>query len=174
MKKVGITNTIVISTFLIFAATLSRLLPHIPNFTPIAAVGLLAAAYFSDRKMAFVVTFMAMILSDVFLGFHSSMIWVYGALLIIILGGRLLRNNVSVLNVLIASLFSSFVFFIITNFGVWLSSGMYTLDSKGLVSCFIMAIPFFGNTLLGDFVYNSVLFGCYYMAKISFPKLQLA
>ncbi|TAF72349.1 MAG: hypothetical protein EAZ53_16450 [Bacteroidetes bacterium] len=174
MKNILTSNTFLVSTFLIVMAALSRLVPHLPNFTPIAAIGLFAAAYLGDRKLAVLISISAMLLSDVFIGFHSSMIWVYGAFLVIILGGNYLKNKVSVLNVFIASMASSIVFFLVTNFGVWIGSGMYSIDFKGFIECYVMAIPFFGNTLMGDLFYCTVLFGSYEMAKRSFPKLQLA
>lgn len=174
MKKILTSNTFIVTTFLILAAALSRLVPHLPNFTPIAAIGLFAASYFADRKMALLISFCAMLLSDVFIGFHSSMIWVYGAFLVIILGGSYLKNSISLVNVFVASLLSSIVFFLVTNFGVWIGSGMYSIDFKGFIACYVMAIPFFGNTLMGDLFYCTVLFGSYEMAKRSFPKMQLA
>lgn len=174
MKNTITSNTFIISTFFIVAAALSRLLPHLPNFTPIAAIGLFASAFLYNRKLAIFISLFAMLLSDFFIGFHNSMVWVYGAFILIILGGSYLKNNVSIINVVLASLISSIVFFVVTNFGVWVGSGMYTIDLKGFTQCYSMAIPFFSNTLMGDLFYCTILFGGYISIKQSFPKLLLA
>jgi hypothetical protein len=73
-----------------------------------------------------------------------------------------------------ASLLSSVLFFVVTNFAVWLGSGMYTADIKGFVECYVMAIPYFGNTLAGDLFYCTVLFGSYVLLKRTWPALGLA
>jgi hypothetical protein len=163
----------VILVALILGAALSRMLPHPLNFTPIAAIALFGGAYFNNRFIAILVTLSAMLLSDLFIGFHSSMIYVYGAFALITLLGFSLNGKVSVLNVGVKSLLSSVIFFVITNFGVWNGSGMYSLNLNGFTECYVMAIPFFGNTILGDLFYCTVLFGGFELAKRTFPSLAL-
>ncbi len=145
---------------LVLAAALSRLLPHPPNFTPIAAIALSSAVYL-DKRYAFIIPLTAMLISDAIIGFHDGMVWVYGSFVLIGLIGLWLRSHKSPLPILGAALVSSVLFFIITNFGVWLMGTMYPKTAEGLLACYIAAIPFFQNTLVGDVAYTAALFGLF-------------
>ena len=131
-------------------AILCRLLPHLPNFTPITAIALFGGLYFSNKTMAYLVPLLIMALSDLFLGFHSISIVVYAAFILVSFIGTQTKKP-SVFTVLI----SSISFFVITNFGVWLIG--YPKTWTGLVECYTLAIPFFRNSLLGDFFYAGVM-----------------
>ena len=131
-------------------AILCRLLPHLPNFTPITAIALFGGLYFSNKTMAYLVPLFIMALSDLFLGFHSISIVVYAAFILVSFIGTQTKKP-SVFTILI----SSISFFIITNFGVWLIG--YPKTWTGLVECYTLAIPFFRNSLLGDFFYAGVM-----------------
>jgi len=151
-------------------AVFSRLIPHPMNFTPIAALALFGGVYF-DRKYAFVLPLCALILSDSIIGFYSGMWWVYGSFLIIGLLGLWLRNHKSIGSTAIATVAGSAIFFIITNFGFWLESGLYPQTMSGLISCYIAAIPFVRNTLAGDIFYVALLFGITELAVRRVPIL---
>jgi len=174
---------------LIVLAVISRLLPHPHNFTPIGAVALFGAAYFPRKWAAFAVPFVAMWLSDLFLnnvtyarmfpeyytGFQwTGSAWVYGAFLLIGLLGMATLRKVTALRVGGSAIGASALFFVVTNFGVWLGSSMYPKTLAGLAACYTAAIPFFGNTLLGDLVYCGVLFGVFEWAKQRSPALAKA
>ena len=150
----------VIFSFVLIAA-LSRLLPHPPNFAPITAMSLFAGAYFTRKQFAFLVPFLAMILSDLFLGFHTISVFVYIAFAFITLLGQRC-GKVSPKLVLLGSL----SFFIISNMGVWLL--YYPLTMDGLATCFTLAVPFFAISLLGDAVYSIVLAFGFSVAKKQF------
>lgn len=151
----------VISPFIVIAfAVILRLIPHIPNVAPIAAIALFGGVYL-NKRYAFVVPLIAMFLSDIFLGFHSTMLYVYGSFLLTGVIGLWLKTHKTVKNVVFASLFSSLLFFVITNFGVWLSGAMYAKTLSGFFECYTLAIPFFRNTILGDLFYTGVFFGGY-------------
>jgi hypothetical protein len=167
-------NRFLIITGLIVLAVLSRFLPHPPNFAPITAIALLGGTYFASKKMAFIIPIGIMLLSDAIIGFHGTMMYVYGAFLMIAGIGLLLRNKVSLLNVAGATLGGSMLFFIVTNFGVWLGSPMYPQTIGGLMECYAMAIPFFHYTIAGDVVYASVLFGAMEYAKRTIPGVVTA
>jgi hypothetical protein len=140
---------IVIIAFMLLAV-LFRLLPHLPNFTPITAIALFGGLYFSNKSMAYLVPLFIMVLSDLFLGFHTISIVVYAAFLLVsFIGNRTKKPSVFTI------LLSSISFFIITNFGVWLIG--YPKTWTGLVECYTLAIPFFRNSLLGDFFYSGVM-----------------
>lgn len=154
-----------INPFLIilFAVAL-RLLPHLPNFAPIAGMALFGGVYL-NKKYALIVPLVAMFVSDIFIGFHSGMPFVYGSFLIIGLLGIWLRNNKKVKMIILATFSSSFIFFIITNFGVWLSGGLYPKTIDGLIQCYFYALPFFRNTIMGDMFYTGLFFGSYELLR---------
>lgn len=159
-------------TGLILIAAIARILPHPPNVTPIAAMALFGGAYFNQKKFAIIIPMIAMLAADIFLGFHSTMLFVYGAFLATIGIGFLLRSNKSVFPIAGAAVGSSVLFFVVTNFGVWLSTGMYPMTVSGLISCYVAGIPFFQNTLLGDLVFTGVLFGAFEFLKQRYPSLN--
>jgi signal transduction histidine kinase len=172
MEKILTPRFIFISVAVVLAA-LSRLLPHLPNFTPIAAIALMGGAFYSDKRLAFLVPMLAMVLSDLFLPVHNTIWSVYLSFALIVCIGFTLKNNLKVHSLLIASLTSSVLFFIITNFAVWFGSTFYSQDFAGLLFCYEQALPFFSNTVMGDVFYTTVLFGAFYLLNIQFPKLQL-
>lgn len=137
-----------------------RFLPHPANVAPMAAMALFGGAYL-NKKYAVILPLVVMLISDLFLGFHKTIPFVYGSFLITSIIGMVLRSRVKPKTVVGASLLSSIIFYIVTNFGVWLTSGMYELTGLGLVRCYVLAIPFFRNTLVGDLFYTVMMFGGY-------------
>lgn len=185
MTKRKISLRIPIITVLILFAAFSRLIPHPPNFAPIGAMALFGVAYFSQRYLAFVIPIISMWLSDLvlnnvvygqyfdhFVWVYDGFYWTYGAFVIIGLVGFALLKRVKPQSLIVASLSASILFFIISNFGVWLSGSMYTHSLSGLINCYAAGIPFFKNTLIGDLVYCSVLFGAFEFAQYEFPVLR--
>lgn len=160
-------KNIIILAGLILLATAGRLIPHAHNFTPVLAIGLFAAFYFKNRYFAIPVVIAAMVISDLAIGFDSMAmrLTVYGSLLVPVLFGRILRKQSAEkfqpVNALGFTLGGSVLFFLTTNFTVWLTSGMYAPDFTGLALCYINAIPFFQNTVLGDLFYSGALFTAY-------------
>ena len=152
----------------VLAGTLTRLLPHPPNFTPIIALSLFSGAYFQNRYLAFLFPLFSLFIGDVFLGFHSLMWAVYGSFLLSVFIGFRLRKKDAWSGIFSLSLLSSLQFFVFTNFAVWMVSGMYPKTFQGLVSCYVSALPFFQNTLMGSLFYAFVLFGSY---KFCYTKL---
>lgn len=176
MKSKLLTPRFIFITSAILIAAVSRLFPHIPNFTPLAAMALFGGVYLSDKRLAIIVPLIAMFISDAALeattgwGFHNTMIYVYIGFILTSLIGMQLRNNTSVLSVGTASILSSVLFFAITNFGVWAASG-FQMGIAGLGTTYILGIPFFGPTLSGDLFFNAILFGSFYLAQQKFPAL---
>ncbi len=149
----------IVAVLLILFAAFSRLIPHPANFTPIAAIALFSGVYLKKRYFL-IIPVAAMLLSDIFLGFHSTMIWVYGSFALIALIGLWLKSHKKAGYIFGTTLVSSVIFFIVTNFGVWLS-GYYGYSFNGLIECYVMAIPFFKNTVAGDLFYVAAMFGIY-------------
>ncbi len=162
---------------LIAVAALSRLLPHLPNFSPIAAIALFGGAFFSNRILAFVAPFAALIISDLFLDKYpmTEMLPVYGSFALVVMLGFNLQNNKSVMRIAGLSLTSSVLFYLITNLVFIYPEGsinmMYPHTFAGMMESYTMAIPFFQNTLMGDLFYSATLFGAYYLISINLPKL---
>lgn len=158
---------------LIFVGVLSRLLPHPPNFAPIAALALFGGSHLPPRQ-TFLVPLVSLLISDYFIsGFYGqTMYYVYGSFLLISLIGFCLRSRRSLPNIFISIILSSFLFFIITNFGVWVSpTSWYSRDFKGLIESYVAALPFYRNTALSDFFYTSLFFGVYELARHLRTKL---
>jgi len=112
-----------------------------------------------------------MFVSDIFLGFHKTIPYVYLSFIIIALIGGLIKNN-KWQSLLKASLVSSFLFFFITNFGVWATGVMYQKNLSGLMQCYGFGVPFFRNTLISDLFYTfSFFYGYRFISSFSFKKL---
>ncbi|MCX7978025.1 MAG: hypothetical protein N2578_03390 [Bdellovibrionaceae bacterium] len=141
---------------LIVLAVFSRLIPHPPNFTAVGAAALLAGSRLGSKTWALVVPITAMFVSDLFLGWHGTMLFTYTAMAIVVLIGRHL-NPQSWLGVGASALSSSLVFFVVSNFGVWFLGGGYPATTEGLLECYLMAIPFLGWQLGGDLFYSALL-----------------
>ena len=160
-----------ILTMLVFAAAFIRLIPHPPNFAPIAAMALFGGAYFTKKWAAFLIPLTAMFVTDLFLGFHAAMWAVYLSFALIVVLGMAMIKQKKVGNIFLASVSASVLFFIISNFGTWISTPYYEKTGVGLVSCYTAAIPFFHQTLLGDVFFVVILFGLYELVKSKFPVL---
>ena len=156
----------------IFAAAMMRLVPHPPNFTPIGAMALFSGALIGRRWLAFAAPLGALVLSDLVLGFYPGVGFVYAATALAVLIGWALSGRRSAASVVGAALASAVLFFVVTNFGMWLFSGFYPLTLAGLAACFVAAIPFFQNSLAGDLVFCGLLFGGWALAERSFPMLR--
>ena len=165
-------NKLIIIGILIFAA-LTRLIPHPPNFTPIIAMGLFGGAYLKDFRLALIIPIAAMLIADLFLGFHGTMLWVYGSLMLITGIGTILKNRTTFANYMAVTLGSALLFFLVTNFGVWIGSGFYPKSVAGLVTCYSLAIPFFGNTVAGSLFYGAVMFGGFAQLKSNLPEAEI-
>jgi hypothetical protein len=153
-------------TGMVLLVAMTRLIPHPPNVTPVAAMALFGGAFLVRRKLAYLLPLAAMLLSDVVLGvtlYGKAVLFsqpvVYGCLLATVALGKLIRDRRSPLNVGVVTLASSVLFFAVTNFSVWASGHMYPNTWAGLESCYIAAIPFFRNSLAGDMAFAAVLFG---------------
>jgi len=150
-------NSIIIIFMLL--AVLTRLFPHLPNFTPVTAIALFGGLYLSSKVLAYMLPLVIMVISDVFLGFSSITLFVYFAFMAIsFIGIKAKKPSLGVV------LMSSVSFFVITNFGVWLLG--YPKTWTGFAECYTLALPFFRNSLMGDLFYSGVLiFGFEFVQK---------
>ncbi len=171
---------------LIIVVALARLIPNMPNFSPMAAIALFCAAHFNKLWKAILVTLLATFVSDVILNntiyssmnngftfFYDGFILQYIAYAVIALMGSTFFTSINKTKVIGGSLATTLVFFIISNFGAWISLPFYSKDIAGLMSSYAAGLPFLKNTLLSDLFYTSLLFGAYYLLQNRFAALRL-
>ena len=157
----------------IVAAAALRLVPHPPNFTPIGAMALFSGAYLSRRSLAFAAPLAALLLSDLVIGFYPELLFVYVSVAATVLLGWAVPRRRTVLRVAAAAVAASVLFYLLTNFGVWLLMDYYPKTFAGLIACYVAAIPFFQNTLAGDRFYSGLLFGGFALLERAVPALRL-
>ena len=136
----------------------SRLLPHPPNFTPMLAAALLCGGLLPPGR-ALLVPLGAMFVSDLVLGLHTGMASVYLAMALCVLLGRILPPQRGLSPALGGALAASALFFVVTNFAVWLSGSLYPPTAAGLLACYVAALPFFHHTLLSTLLFAAIFFG---------------
>jgi len=117
----------------------------------------------------------AMLISDYFIGFYDWQVMaaVYLSIALIFAIGFALNKYKTWYNIVFTSLTSSLIFFVITNFAVWVFFNWYPHTWTGLLSCFTLALPFFRNTLAGDLTYTILFFGAYELALVYFDKKEI-
>lgn len=170
---------------MILLAAFSRVIPHMPNFSPLGAIALFGAAHFQKRWQALLIPIAATWLSDLFLNnvvyaqyhptftwFYSGFYWQYGSYALIALLGMFTLQTITWPRILLSALGSSAIFFLVTNFSCWLGSSTYTQDFGGLMTCYAAGIPFLNGTLLGDLCYATALFGSFAWLQQQFPVLK--
>ena len=144
---------------LVLILALSRLIPHPWNFTPIIAVAIMSGYFFKNIYFSLSILLIAMLIADIFIGFYENMIFVYASLMLITFVFFKISKKINFRNLFIYSFIGSLIFFIISNFGVWASGSPglanipYERNLSGLIECYILAIPFFGNTFLSTLVF---------------------
>ena len=156
---------------LIVIGILLRFVPHTANFTPVAAIALFAGVYLNKRQ-ALIVPLLLMVVSDIFLGMHNVAVFTWGSFVLVTMIGFWAKNHKTFKGIVSASVVSSFLFYLITNFGVW-AMGWYPQDAKGLLDCYILGLPFLRNFGAATLLYSAVFFGVYELIarKVSDTKL---
>ena len=170
----------------------SRLIPHYPNFTAIGAISLFGAAFSGRRSVAIVIPYLVMLLSDMilnniiyasiypedfksFIFLYRGALWSYAAFgIIVMFGYSLFRNGVNLTKVIFGGLGASTIFFLLSNFGVWATTGAYPVNFSGLMACYVAGLPFLINQVFGDLFYSLVLFGVALHVFMLKPKRLLA
>ncbi len=148
-------------TVFTFAA---RFFPHLPNFTPIGAFALFTGVYLAPKtKWALCLPLLILLLSDLFIGFYEIQIMalVYGSFLMYGALGLWISQKKNPVAIVAGTFGGALIFFLITNFGVWAFSSLYEQSFAGLMNAYVLAIPFFRPTLLGDLFYTGLFFGAY-------------
>ncbi len=171
LKESKTLEAIVCIVFILIGVSL-RLIPHPPNFAPIGAIALFGGVYLS-RKLALIIPLAAMVISDVFIGYYevTLMAFVYGSFLLCVVLGFWLKRHKKWQTILGSSVLSALIFFFLTNFAVWAFTPWYAKTFSGIIQCYLMALPFFRNTLLGNLFYATVFFGAFEIANVLVRKI---
>ena len=136
-----------------------RLIPHPPNFTPVLATALFCGALYARPIHALLIPLLGMVAGDLFLGFHGQMWVVYLAVILCVGLGRWMLSQLNVRATLVAGISGSALFFLLTNFGVWLQGDLYPPTAAGLLACYVAAIPFFHHTLISTLLFGLAILG---------------
>ena len=180
MKTEQNKQSILFAASLILIAAFTRFIPHPPNFTPIMAMSIFGGVLFKDKRLAFAIPIATMLLTDAIIGFHSTMFFVYAGFAIGVLLGFTLKNKLKPGRLALTSLAGSTIFFLLTNFGSWLTSGIYPKTLDGLFQAYFLGLPFFrytplemfGFSILGDLTYCFVFYGVIVLAEKYSPSLS--
>jgi len=188
MKKIDLRFSVLL--IMVLLAGFSRIIVHIDNFTPIAAMALFGGAYFSTKGKAWLLPLLTLFLSDMVIqgvvyeskfGFplYKGWYWVYAAIALAVLFGKWIIKKVSLKNVVLAALVSSVAHWIITDFGVWLvgctdltTGQLYTKDLSGLLKCYYLSIPYMKDFFFGTIFYSGIMFGAFELAQKKIPLLS--
>ena len=171
-RKENLLYRTLLALAIIALAAALRIAPHPWNFTPVGAMALFSGAIIRDRRLAFFFPILALFVGDIFIGLHKLVPVVYASFLVSVAIGFWLRYRRSFGRITRATLLGALQFFLVTNFAFWAFGLSYPRNSAGLLACYLAGIPFFWNTLAGDAVYATLLFGGFALAERLFPALR--
>ena len=145
-------NYLKVSLGIFLALAASRFIPHPPNFTSLMALSFYVPALLGIRYLPALT--LSFLITDLFIGFHAVTLFTWGSVILIGLSAKFFLT--SKLTRIIGALTGAVIFFIITNFGVW-SLGSYGYTIEGLMACYTLALPFFGNTLVSTIIFSAIV-----------------
>ena len=151
-------NDLMIPIIMMPLLVISRMISDIPNFTATIALIMFTSYLIRDKFLSVLVILVSQIISDLYIGIYSSMFFVYGAYVFIALLSPIIMNKLSFKSVLISSLVTPTIFYIVSNFGVWITGSTYPLSLDGLIMCYVAGIPFFDETLLSTVVFSVTIY----------------
>lgn len=158
---------------LIVIGVISRVIFHEHNFTPVLAIALFAGTFLTKRQ-ALIVPLALFVAADLIIGFHSTIIFTWGSILLITAIGMTLRKNRTRVKTAGGALAAAVLYFVVTNFGVWIMYETYAKTFSGLIECYAAAIPFFRNTFFSTFIYTFVLYSGYELAAARIKRTRYA
>ena len=157
-------NDLMIPIIMMFLLVISRVISDIPNFTATIALIMFTSYLIRDKFLSVLVILVSQIISDLYIGIYSSMFFVYGAYVFIALLSPIIMNKLNFKSVLISSLVTPTIFYIVSNFGVWIT-GSYGYTIEGLIACYTLALPFFGFTVVSTVLFSTIIESVIYFYK---------
>jgi hypothetical protein len=160
-----------------------RVLPHVPNMTPLGASCLFAGSRLNGF-LSYLLPLLVMVATDPIVGhaggahsgYSSASLVIYACFMVNVWIGRRLVRNVTAARVGGAAFLCSFQFYLFTNFAVWFQAAgeghMYARSVSGLLECYAAALPFWGRTLAGDLFFSGALFGMYALLARRAPESE--
>lgn len=164
---------IIVALLLVSFGYLTRVVPHMANFSPMIGLAVFSGFYFRRNALSLIVPLVTIFLTDMAIGFYDIMIVIWASYLAMSLLTRRFMKQGSTIQAAIAGLGGASLFFVVTNFAVWASGQMYVMSLQGLVDCYVAAIPFFRNTLVSGVVYSVIFFGVYGFYEVHLKTKQL-
>ena len=153
-----------IALAILIALSVSRFIPHPPNFTSLIALSFYIPALLGLRYLPILI--LSFIITDLFIGFHGVTLFTWGSVVIIGLFSKYFIK--SILSRVSGALIGAFVFFLITNFGVW-SLGSYGYTIEGFILCYTLAIPFFAYNIISTSIFSAIIESIY---KFKFIRIK--
>ena len=145
-------NYLKISIGIFFALAASRFIPHPPNFTSLLALSFYVPVLLGLRYLPILI--LSFVITDYFIGFHGAALFTWGSVLIIGMISQLFIK--SIVKRISGAIFGCLIFFIISNFGVW-TIGSYGYSLNGLILCYVLALPFFGYSIISTFIFSAII-----------------
>ena len=145
-------NHLKISIGIFIALAASRFIPHPPNFTSLIALSFYVPALIGSRYIPALI--LSFIITDFFIGFHSTIIFTWGSILVIGLISKYFSSNIQ--KRIGGALVGAVIFFIISNFGIW-TMGSYGYSLQSFILCYTLAIPFFAYSLISTFIFSGII-----------------
>lgn len=165
--EIRISKHTLLAVSLVIIGVALRVTPHTANFAPVGAIALFAGAVMSFRT-ALWLPVAIMVLSDLIIGLHPTVAFTWGGFLLVALFGTVLQNRRNLVRVPLGAIGASLIFFIVSNFGVWLEGKLYAATWQGLADCYVMALPFLRTSLVADMAFSIVIFGLYAFVSPAF------
>ena len=143
--------------FITLIFVLSRIIPHPPNFTPILAGIIFLPFIKKDLTFSVIVPLAAMLISDLIIGMHSLMLWTYGPILFLSCLTYYLNQD-NILRIGSLAVITPMVFFLVSNFGVWITGSYYAKDISGLMECYFNAVPFYASSAISCMLFTALFY----------------
>ena len=157
-------NFIKVSFGIFFALALSRLIPHPPNFTNLIALSFYVPSLIGRKYIISILV--CFFITDLFIGFHSTTFFTWGSIIIIGLSSQFFKNNF--FTRILGSISGTMIFFIVSNFGVWIVSHIHSLNKLSLIETYYIAIPFYANTLISTIFFSLIIEYFLTLKKVKF------
>ncbi len=144
--------------FLVLLLVVSRNLSFIPNFTPTISLIVFASTMFRNYYILASIVIASQLISDYFLGYYSSIFFVYLGYILLAFASKFILKEIYFVPIIGTSIISVFIFFLVSNYGVWQMMDIYEYSLSGLIECYIAGIPFLKYSLISTLLYSTTMY----------------